>query len=216
MTDDIKDRIRQKSLELFMKYGIRAVTMDEISVQLGISKKTIYHFFEDKDELVLAIIEFKIEGSKCECMSDVAKAKDPIHEMILAIEMMQEMFENMNPAIMGELEKFYPVAYKKFLAYKYNFIYDQVKDNLKRGIEAGLYREDLDLDVLIKFRLETMMMAFNQQMFPAGRYSLFKVALELTLNFLFGIATLKGHKLITKYEQDRNYKRENPGEKNLP
>jgi hypothetical protein len=137
-----------------------------------------------------------------------------VHEVFLAMDMMQEMFQNMNPTILFELEKYYPRSYEKFKHHKYSFLYKVLKENLERGITEELYRQEIDTDILIKLRLETMMMPFNQILFPKNKYSLIKVATESTINFLFGLATIKGHKLISKYEQDRT-KKTNTNEKIL-
>lgn len=211
---DVKDRIKQKAHDLFMMYGVRSVTMDEIALQAGVSKKTIYQFYADKDELVDAVMQFKIECSEACCISNNSEAENPIHEMFLVIEMIQQMFENMNPTILGDLEKFHPFAFHRLQNHKYNFIYTNIKDNLERGIAAGYYRDDFDIDVIIKLRLETMMLQFNQHVFPSSQYNLIDIAVPITENFLYGIATLKGHKLITKYKQQRNKKFISPMVKN--
>ena len=105
---DVKERIQQKAHDLFMHYGVRSVTMDEIALQLGISKKTIYHFFSDKDELVDEVMNLKIKCSEQNCLQDKERAKDPDHEMFLAIEMMQEMFETSEAMAreLGKIESF--------------------------------------------------------------------------------------------------------------
>jgi len=197
-----------------MQYGVRSVTMDEIAVQMGVSKKTIYQYYADKDELVDAVMVDIIRYNQDCCMKDRQSAKDAVHEVFLAIDMMQEMFQNMNPTILFELEKYYPVSFEKFKQHKYSFLYRVLKENLERGISEELYRDDIDIEILIKLRLETMMMPFNQVLFPKSKYSLIKVETEFTTNFLFGMATIKGHKLITKYQQDRT-KKTNTNEKNL-
>lgn len=186
-----------------MQYGVRSVTMDEIAVQMGVSKKTIYQYYADKDELVDAVMVDIISYNQECCMKDKQTAKDAIHEVFLAMDMMQDMFQNMNPAILFELEKYYPQSFEKFKQHKYSFLYKVLKENLERGIAEEVYRGEIDTDILIKLRLETMMMPFNQVLFPKSKYSLIKVETEFTTNFLFGLATIKGHKLITKYEQDR-------------
>ncbi len=177
--------------------------MDEIAVQMGVSKKTIYQYYADKDELVDAVMVDIISYNQECCMKDKQTAKDAIHEVFLAMDMMQDMFQNMNPAILFELEKYYPQSFEKFKQHKYSFLYKVLKENLERGIAEEVYRGEIDTDILIKLRLETMMMPFNQVLFPKSKYSLIKVETEFTTNFLFGLATIKGHKLITKYEQDR-------------
>ena len=210
----MKDRIKQKAHDLFMQYGVRSVTMDEIALQMGVSKKTIYQYYADKDELVDAVMVDIITYNQDCCLQDRQLAKDAVHEVFLAIDMMQEMFQNMNPTILFELEKYYPKSFEKFKQHKYTFLYKVLKENLERGIKEELYRTEVDLDIMIKLRLETMMMPFNQILFPKNKYSLIKVETEFTTNFLFGLATIKGHKLITKYQQDRS-KKTNTNEKTL-
>jgi len=188
--------------------------MDEIALQMGVSKKTIYQYYADKDELVDAVMVDIITYNQDCCLQDRQLAKDAVHEVFLAIDMMQEMFQNMNPTILFELEKYYPKSFEKFKQHKYTFLYKVLKENLERGIKEELYRTEVDLDIMIKLRLETMMMPFNQILFPKNKYSLIKVETEFTTNFLFGLATIKGHKLITKYQQDRS-KKTNTNEKTL-
>jgi len=209
---EITDRIKLKAHDLVMQYGIRSVSMDDIAGALGMSKKTIYQYFTDKDELIEAVIKDEITCNQAECLKDKANAKDAIHEVFLAIEMMQEMFANMNPSIINDLEKFHPKAYAVFHEHKYNFLYKVLKENVSRGIQEEVYRPDIDIEILIKARLECMMLPFNQQVFPKNKYRLIEVEVALTEHFLFGLASLKGHKLILKYQQDRIKK--NTNEKN--
>ena len=124
------------------------------------------------------------------------------------------MFQNMNPTILFELEKYYPKSFEKFKQHKYSFLYKVMKENLDRGVAEELYRDNIDTDILIKLRLETMMLPFNQSLFPKTKYSLLKVEIAFTTHFIFGLATIKGHKLITKYQQDRT-KKTNTNEKIL-
>jgi len=210
----VKERIKQKAHDLFMQYGLRSVTMDEIALQMGVSKKTIYMYYADKDELVDAVMVDIISYSQNCCIKDREGARDAIHEVFLAIDMMQEMFQEMKPSILFELEKYYPKSFEKFKQHKYSFLYQVLKENIKRGTNEELYRSDIDMDILIKVRLETMMLPFNQMLFPKTKYSLIKVETELTTHFLFGLATVKGYKLITKYQQDRT-KKTNTNEKTL-
>ncbi len=203
----MKDRIKQKAHGLFMQYGVRSVTMDEIAVQLGVSKKTIYQYYADKDELVDAVIIDILNLNQSNCNQDRKAAKNAIHEVFLAIEMMQEMFQHMNPSVLFELEKYYPNSFEKFTQHKYSFLYKVLKENIERGIAEELYRNDIDVEILVKTRLETMMLPFSQAVFPKSKYSLIKVETELTTHFLYGLASVKGYKLITKYQQDSTKKK---------
>jgi TetR/AcrR family transcriptional regulator, cholesterol catabolism regulator len=210
----VKDRIKQKAHDLFMQYGVRSVTMDEIALKLGVSKKTLYQYYADKDELVDAVIMQVLSINQQNCINDRGVAKNAIHEVFLAIDMMQEMFQNMNPSVLFELEKYYPKAFEKFAQHKYSFLHKVLKENIERGIAEELYRSDVDVEILVKIRLETMMIPFNQQVFPKSKFNLIQVETVLTTHFLYGLATIKGYKLIAKYQQDRNNnKKKNTNEK---
>ena len=80
----IKERIQQKAGELFRRYGIRSVTMDEIATQLGISKKTIYQFYSDKDALVKDIFTGITDENKKKCSYFKDISENAIHEQFLA------------------------------------------------------------------------------------------------------------------------------------
>jgi AcrR family transcriptional regulator len=198
---EMRDRIKQKTDELFRSYGIKSVTMDEIATRLGVSKKTIYHSFADKDQLVDEVIgDLIIHTQNC-CNKDKAKATDAIHEMFLAMEMVQQMFENMNPVILYDIERNHPATFQKFLQHKNKFLLQVIKENIERGKKEELYRPDINTDVIARVRLETMMLPFNQEIFPKNKFNLVDLERKLIEHFLFGVATMKGHKLILKYQQ---------------
>jgi TetR/AcrR family transcriptional regulator, cholesterol catabolism regulator len=196
---EIKERIKKKADELFRRYGIKSVTMDEISVQLGISKKTIYQSFSDKNELVDEVMTDMLNYNQECCQNYRIRSKNAIHEIFLAMEMMRVMFENLNPTILFDLERHHVEAFNRFKEFKYGFLRDMLRDNLKRGIDEGLYRSEIDIDIIATVRLETMMMAFNEDLFPKNRFSLAGVQQKLIEYYLFGIASLKGYRLIMKY-----------------
>ncbi len=198
---EIRDRIKLKADELFRKYGIRNITMDEIAGQMGISKKTIYQYFADKNELVDDVISDLLSFNQSRCNADKAVADNAIHEVFLAMEMVKEMFENMNPSILYDLEKNHPDSFQKFLQHKNKYLYQVLKENIEKGIKEELYRPDIHADIIVRIRLETMFLPFNQTIFPKNKFSLVEVENELLEYFLFGIASMKGYKLILKYQK---------------
>ena len=198
-----KERILVRSHELFNKYGIRSVSMDDISAGLGMSKKTLYQYFADKEELVDACFSGVLDHNRHQCLADQKRSDNPIHEMFLALDMMQEMFAEMNPAVLYDLQKYHPAAFKKFHEFKYSFLYKVITSNLERGVKEELYREDIDVDVLARFRIESVMLPFNVEVFPNNRTHLVHIEQQLFEHFLYGLATTKGQKLIQKYKNQR-------------
>jgi AcrR family transcriptional regulator len=200
---EVKDRILHKANDLFMRYGIRSITMDEIAAQLGISKKTIYQFFTDKDEMVEAVVDKHIQENENKCGRFQDVSENAIHEIFVAVDEMEEMLKAMNPLIMYDLEKHHPKSHRKFRDHIYRFMYQVVRENLDRGISEDLYRTDLNLDIVAKHRLESAFLGFNQDVFPHNRYQISEVCRELALLFLHSVASAKGKKLIEKYLGER-------------
>jgi AcrR family transcriptional regulator len=198
---EYKDRILQKATDLFMRYGIRSITMDEIAAQLGISKKTIYQFFTDKDEIVEAVVNQQCKKNELECIEFRKNSENAVHAIVIAMQETEEMLSGMNPLIMYDLEKHHPKSFKRFKDFKYQFFFKEIKENLQRGIEEELYRPDLIIDIVAKHRIESAFMGFNQDLFPHSRYNMGDVINELGYLFLYSITTLKGRKMIEKYIQ---------------
>jgi len=199
-----KVRIRDKAKELFLRYGIRSVSMDDIANQLGMSKKTIYQYYTDKNELVDAVVEDEVQDMQQDCMKCGEHAKDAIEEIFLTVDQVVEQLSNMNPMVLFDMEKFHIRAYQRFMEHKNKFLLQIIRKNLEWGVKEGLYRPDVDVDVLSKFRLESMMMPFNIDLFPPSRYKLSDVTKIIIEHYVYGVASLKGHKLILKYQQHRN------------
>jgi hypothetical protein len=122
------------------------------------------------------------------------------------MEMIQEQLRNMNPMILYDLQKFHFGAFQKLTAHKNELLFTIIRNNIEKGITEGLYRKDIDIDILAKFRLESMMIGFNIDLFPPAKYSLAEVTQVIIEHFLFGLATIEGHELILKYQKERTKK----------
>lgn len=200
------ERIRDEAGQLFMRYGIRSVSMDDIAVSMGISKKTIYQHFKDKDELVEAIIVAHNGQIKEDCLASLGESSNAVEEVFLTMDRITEHMGTVNPAVMYDLHKFHFGAYQKFQEVKQEFLFRVIRENMERGIREGLYREDIDLDVLCKFRLEAMMTPFNMDLFPAAKYNILEVTRTILEHWLYGLVTLKGYELVHQYKQLRTNK----------
>ena len=198
-----KERILRKATDLFMRYGIRSITMDEIAAQLGISKKTIYQFFTDKDAMVEAVVNEEMNANEEDCQGYRKEAENAVHEIFLAMDGMQEMMKTMNPQLMYDLEKHHPVAYKRLKQYKYQFLFTIVKENLDRGLGEGIYRTGINIDLITRHRIESAFMPFNPEAFPQNKFPMNQTCQELAVLFLHSICNEKGKKLIEKYLNER-------------
>src|SRR5436190_17973674 len=107
----MKQRIQLKARELFMRYGLRSVTLDEIAGQIGISKKTLYQFFEDKDALVEAVMQAEMSYMQAQCKKQSLESENAIEEIFKDMDAMEPVMDSMNPQIVFDLEKFYPKTF---------------------------------------------------------------------------------------------------------
>jgi TetR/AcrR family transcriptional regulator, cholesterol catabolism regulator len=198
---DNKERIQAKADELFMRYGIRSISMDDIAAHLAMSKKTLYQFFADKDELVDAVVDKELKKGQLDCIQCGEQSHDAVDEIFITMEQIAEQFRNMNPMVLYDLEKFHIASFQKFLKHKNEFLLEVIRKNIERGIQEELFRSEINVDMMSKFRLESMMIAFNMTVFPPRKYNLVEVTQEIIEHYLYGLATMKGHKLILKYKE---------------
>jgi TetR/AcrR family transcriptional regulator, cholesterol catabolism regulator len=198
---ETKERILKATLELFLRFGIKSVTMDDIARHMSISKKTIYQFFNDKDEIVHMLMQTQLQQD----MSDFAKIAETsvnvVEEVFNHMKKMADIFRNINPNIFYDLRKYHPKTWEMFHEFRNHFVYNQVVEALEKGKTQGLVRTDISTDVVSKLRIEEIDMGFNPVLFPPEKYRILDVQLAMTEHFLYGICTLKGHKLINKYKQ---------------
>ncbi len=174
--------------------------MDDIARHLGMSKKTIYLHYKDKDELVYLLIKNRMETQVCNMEEGSSKAANALDEVFIAVTQMQSMLSNMNPMLFHDMQKYHPNAWVVFKTFKESNLNKVIRENLKRGIEEGFYRKELNLDIITRMRIEQIDMAFNYSSATVNKYSVLQVMNELTEHYLYGLCTLKGHRLINKYK----------------
>jgi AcrR family transcriptional regulator len=196
-----KERILKGAEELFFRYGIKSVTMDDIARHLGISKKTIYQSFGDKDEVVNTLMEFRMTEDESEYCKISAKSSNIIEEIFLLMKHMSTLFEKINTNVFYDLQKYHPSSWERFKTFKENCIQRMVEEAIVKGIADGIVRVDINPKIMATLRMEEVEMGFNPRLFPPDKFKILEVQLALLDHFLHGICTLKGHKLVNKYKQ---------------
>jgi AcrR family transcriptional regulator len=198
---ETKDRILHAAFELFFRYGIKSVTMDDIAKHLSMSKKTIYQFFRDKDEVVHTLMEQAIAKDQTDFHQISKGSANVVEEVFGIMKKMHEIFGNINPNIFYDLRKYHPKTWEVFHKFRTEFIYNMVIEALEKGKKDGLVRTDVNSRIIAKLRVEEVDMGFNPILFPPDKFRILDVHLALTEHFLYGVCTLKGHKLINKNKQ---------------
>jgi len=186
---------------MFSKYGIKSVTMDDIAKDLGMSKKTIYQFFRDKDEVVHTLTErqFLVDSKEFEAIA--AKAPNVVEVVFLHMRKMHQMFSTVNANMIYDLRKYHPRSWDLFSKFRNEVAFGMVQRALEKGKKDGLVRNDVNSDIVARLRVEEIEMGFNPSVFPPSKHSIIDVQTALVEHFLYGVCTLKGHRLINKLKQ---------------
>jgi AcrR family transcriptional regulator len=200
---EVKEYIVEEADKLFCQYGFKSVTMDDIAKHLGMSKKTIYQHFSDKDELVTILIDEKLNNQHCAMDNCAMEAADAVEEIFFAIVNINGLLTNMNPKLFYDLQKYHPKAWLSFKNFKEKNLGATIKANLERGLKEGLFRPEINVDILTQMRLEQVDILFSQQHANYtinNKYNIAQVMIEITEHFLYGICSQNGLELIKAYK----------------
>lgn len=196
---------REKILEgveaLFMKYGVRSVTMDDIARHLAISKKTLYQHFADKDDLVYKMSESFLERAFRQYEEIAQHSKNSIEELSKISVCMKHDMEHLNPSMLFDLQKYHPKAWNLWIDHKTRVITESVIRNIRQGIADGYFRPEINPEVLAITRLILIENAFDARMFPRDKFNFADVQSQLFEFFVHGLCTDKGKKLYQKYKE---------------
>lgn len=199
---DVRNKLLKGAEELFMRYGVRSITMDEIARHLSISKKTLYQYFADKDDIVASVTGTHLNRERQEYENNTTNAKNAVEELVNLSLCLKQNLKGMNPSLLFDLQKYHHRAWQIWTEFKTVFIRNSVVNNLKRGIEEGLYRPEISPDILAVVRIESVQLGFDEQLFPRDRYDLTTVQLNILEHFIHGLLTEKGKKLYLKYRKE--------------
>jgi hypothetical protein len=198
---DLKEHIINQVDKLFCQYGIKSVTMDDIARYLGISKKTIYQHFSDKNAVVVELMRLKMENQVCVMEECIGNSKDAIHEVFLAVTEMGQLLSNINPMLFYDLQKYHPEAWQYYVTFREKKLFGVINNNLKRGIAEGNYRQKINSEILTWMRIGQIDTVFSQTTYP-DQFNISDLMTEITEHFLYGVCSPAGFKLIEEYKQN--------------
>ncbi len=194
----MRETILQKSGEIFLKYGFKSVTMDDIANELGISKKTIYKYFNNKVELVDDAISH-LHQSMHKTINEICEMGfNAIEENFEIKKMFKDMFKNSNDSPMYQLQKYYPQTFKKIISNEFSMFKDCIANNIEKGIAQGLYLESLDLELITKFYFSLAMSVYDTNFYSYDKNTVNKLELKVLEYHTRAIATKKGLNVLEK------------------
>lgn len=191
MNDDLVT-ILKKVRQLYRKYGIRSVTMDDVSHELGISKKTLYQYVRDKDDLVHKVVEMEISDRKERMNITCSDDKNAIEQLLEIARCISNMLKDYSAASEYDLKKYYPDLYIKVRELRRNHIFRFIFDNLKKGIEEGLYREEIKLDTISRLNVSLIDNMVDNEVITISEFMDTQFFNEFFAYHIRGIVNAKG------------------------
>lgn len=198
MPEEMKNRILQGAEALFLKYGFKSITMDDISRELGISKKTLYQFFEDKNSLVDQTVERHIRQEENACSTLYEEVGNPVEFMLAITDSFSDTKKQLNQSILFDLKKYFKPTWEKLNQFRIEFIYNQVLNNLKTGKKEGYYHSNLDEALVARFYIHLIDLMLSPDTYHLSAYNVQTVHDEMMRYHLRAICTDKGLKFLQK------------------
>lgn len=201
-----RQKILEEAAAMYRTYGIRSVTMDMLANQLGISKRTIYEVFKDKDELLKGVLKWMVEKQYTVTAKLLLESENVIEAIFKLLRVMNDHFQKISPAFQLDLRKLsknilvHPDEMKDLPYYRNN------SEILLRGIKEGVFRADIDVNITNKCMLELARLSNDENLFPPGSYMNKDIVKNFYINYLRGISTQKGLDLIDHYEKEFDFK----------
>ncbi|PID68976.1 MAG: TetR family transcriptional regulator [Flavobacteriales bacterium] len=192
----MKAKILQTATDLFLNYGFKSVTMDDIADNLGISKKTIYQHYKNKTKLVEATVMNTFDFINKNIDAICALNKNPIEEAYEIENFIQAHLKEEKTSSQYQLKKYYPKIFNTLYKMQFESITSCVSDNLSRGVTMNLYRADIDIDFIAKLFFNTMISLKNQELFPLKHYSVNTLMNNYLEYHLRAICTPKGIRIL--------------------
>lgn len=200
----MKDNILKKAGDIFLKLGFKSVTMDDIANELAISKKTIYKFFKNKEELVDETVSFLHETMHHAVLCICDEGYNAIQENFEIRKMFKDLLKNSDDSPMFQLKKYYPQTYKKIMVKEYALFKDCILQNMEKGIREGLYRKKIDVELTARFYFSLAMSVHDSSLYTYTRNTLNKLETSVLEYHTRAIATSKGLTILEEQLRKNN------------
>lgn len=190
--EEIQSKILAQAFELFTKYGIRNVSMDNIAAEMGISKKTLYQHIDNKADLLHKAMEMHLQN-ECSIADSISHtANNAIEEMLGIADHVCRQLNMMLPSAIYELKKYYPESWELLEKHRSEYIYGCILKNIQKGIEQGLYRPDVRPELIARFYIAKSRVIVEDDLLLKTEYQPVEVLLEMLQYHIYGIATHEG------------------------
>lgn len=190
--EEKEQKIIEGATKVFMQYGIKSVNMDDMARHLGVSKKTLYLYVNDKEELVQKSMDHFCTAEDLQIEAISSKQLNAIDESLEIMKWVLDLLKNLHPSITYDLEKYHPEIYHQIKGNRHKTIFSCMMANMKKGQKEGLYRKDFTPEIIVRVYMEHVNLLLDTRVFPAGEWKLSDIYKESFVYHIRGIASQKG------------------------
>lgn len=198
---DNRLRIVEEAALMFRTYGIRAVTMDMLANQMGISKRTIYELFRDKEELLDGVIKLMTEKQSDVLSKTLNESENVIEAIFKILDLMRDHFKTMSPAFLLDIKKYQHKMLANYDGKSEMHFFGFNEEVVRKGIKEGVFRKDIDVTIINQCLFEVSKMSNDTELFPSDDFHKNDIIRNVYINYLRGISTQKGLDLIRFHEK---------------
>jgi AcrR family transcriptional regulator len=199
-----EQQIIADAIKVFMTYGIKSVTMDDIARHMRMSKKTLYQYVSDKNDLVKKCLDHDCQVSEATIKEILTKGMNAIEENFEISKHIVDDLKNIHPSIFYDLEKYYPDAWNTMHELRHEFVAVVMQQNMEKGIKEGLYRSDLDVALMTRLWVSRLNIIFDPNFFSLSDFNLAQVYRQMFVHHVRGIASNEGLKYIEQNQHKLN------------
>ncbi|MBI1222489.1 MAG: TetR family transcriptional regulator [Bacteroidetes bacterium] len=186
------NHLLEKTVSLFLRYGVRSVSMDDVAREAGVSKKTIYQHHGDRNGLVMDAVRYHLSNMEYSCSSIYNEYENPIEQLLNVSRYFHDQHRQTSPNLFYDLKKYFPETWAMIQNYRENTMIDQVRRNLEKGIQLGYYRPEVQVSIISRVYSGIIDMIMDDVLFPKTEYSFKDLRREVLIYHIHGICTPKG------------------------
>jgi AcrR family transcriptional regulator len=187
---------------MYTRYGIKSVTMDDVARELGISKKTLYQYVDNKSDLVGKVLDFLLYERGCEFLEIFEKQYNAIEELLAVGIQIIRSIKYQNPSTEYDLRKYYPAEFHRLQKVRKERMYQSILKNIRKGKDEGFFRKELNEEVIAKIQTSRFLSMSADDFFDPEEMLIPENILELFIYHIRGIANKKGIEELEKTLQN--------------
>jgi len=190
--------------EIFMRYGLKSVTMDDVCRELGISKKTLYQYVSDKNDLIAKVLDQDIQEDEKVICALQTSGLSAIDELLHIQKMVTEKVQHMHSSIIYDLKKYYPESWGRIIRHRNEFIVGCIEQNIIKGQQEGVFRTDIHSALIAKIYASRIEVSIDPSLYSGLKITPAEVYAEAMRYHIRGIATEKGLKYLESTQNKTN------------